>query len=601
MLVRAIERLHQVKLVKRKLLRRKKSTSKKKSTSTKKKSTKKSTTKKKSTKKKSTKKSTKKTSTKSKATKALESKKSGLEKKKDAISKKLEKAQKELSETQSKLNEYYNLQFSEIPEAQQQWEEYANAIAEAKAEIIRCELEAKTFFKTIKMEMKDAMISRNETWADTFMLKADLSSWSKAVGYIKEANKLLEKNQKHQQSKLETAQDRANDNKAFLKKQGFKFDKNGYVTGAEKTLEKIKKSKSTQEYEAIKESFDQYIEDMYENIPKAENEWWQLEQEIKENERQIKETTKAMNDLVNSAKVDKLTRQFDVLSNSLDILDLKMERAYGANKIDYMQQQLDILTSMKNKNQEIINQNTELLNDSKKQLAQYGITFDEDGNIDNLSSALKKLDNLQDMEDLQDLVDEYNDYKDSIDDASKSIEEETNKQLELKDSMMEIREEMRKLRDDAWVKTYENGLKVIQNRIDTIDSLLDLEDENQFGLLNQKIEEYKNLTKATEDSLAYQKHRKITMQKTLIDYGFTINDDGTIDGTANKLEQLKNTLSETEFGIVSDTLEDYFDTALDTIPELERELINYQKDLKDIQNTKLEKTKTIEEKNYRNI
>ena len=63
------------------------------------------------------------------------------------------------------------------------------------------------------------------------------------------------------------------------------------------------------------------------------------------------------------------------------------------------------------------------------------------------------------------------------------------------------------------------------------------------------------------------------MQKTLIDYGFTINDDGTIDGTANKLEQLKNTLSETEFGIVSDTLEDYFDTALDTIPELERELM----------------------------
>ena len=215
--------------------------------------------------------------------------------------------------------------------------------------------------------------------------------------------------------------------------QQIKFDKNGYVTGAEKTLEKIKKSKSTQEYDAIKEAFDQYVEDMYENIPKAENEWWKLEQEIKENERQIKETTKAMNDLVNSAKVDKLTRQFDVLSNSLDILDLKMERAYGANKIDYMQQQLDILTSMKNKNQEIINQNTELLNDSKKQLAQYGITFDEDGNIDNLSSALKKLDNLQDMEDLQDLVDEYNDYKDSIDDASKSIEEETNKKLELKD------------------------------------------------------------------------------------------------------------------------------------------------------------------------
>ena len=444
--------------------------------------------------------------------------------------------------------------------------------------------------------MKDAMISRNETWADTFMLKADLSSWSKAIGYIKEANKLLAKNQQHQQSKLETAQARAEDNKAFLKKQGFKFDKNGYVTGAEKTLQKLKKKKSSQEYDAIKEAFDSYVDDMYENIPKAENEWWKLEQEIKENERQIKETTKSMNDLVNSAKVDKLTRQFDVLSNTLDILDLKMERAYGANKIDYMKQQLDILSNMKSKNQEIINQNTELLNNSKKQLVKYGITFDEDGNIDNLSKALKKLDNLQDMEDLKDLADEYNDYKDSIDDASKSIEEETNKQLELKDSMMEIREEMRKLRDDAWVKTYENGLKVIQNRIDTIDSLLDLEDENQFGLLNQKIEEYKNLTKATEDSLAYQKHRKITMQKTLIDYGFTINDDGTIDGTANKLEQLKNTLSETEFGIVSDTLEDYFDTALDTIPELERELIKYQKDLKDIQNTKLEKTKTIEEK-----
>ena len=520
------------------------------------------------------------------------------EKKKDKLSKAYEKANDSLEKTKNKLNEYYDLQFSEIPEAQQQWEEYANAIAEAKAEIIRCELEAKTFFKTVKMEMKDSMISRNETWADTFMLKADLSSWSKAVGYIKEANKLLEKNQKHQQSKLETAQDRANDNKAFLKKQGFKFDKNGYVTGAEKTLQKLKKNKSTQEYDAIKEAFDSYVDDMYENIPKAENEWWKLEQEIKENKQQIEETTKSMNDLVKSANLNQLSAKYDRLSDALDMLETKTDLVYGANKKGLIQEQIALLQKMTDESRNLAKENEKLANDYKKDLMKQGIQFDEEGNVTNLEDALNRLKNsgtLDDMEKLQDLVDNYNDSLSDISNANGNILENQKNINNLKDSLIELNDEMKELQRNAWTKELENDMKILDNQLEEIEARRELNGANQVELMKEQVSLYVKQKQQLQNSLDFQRNISKEMARELKSYGFTINDNGTIDGTVNKLEQLKNTLSDTEFDHVNNLLEDYFDTALDTIPELNKQYLELQKNIESLEKDKLNTTKDVED------
>ena len=526
--------------------------------------------------------------------KLSKSKQKAVEKQQEANSKATEKARKELEQTKAKLQEYYDLQFNEMPSAKKDWEDLANSIAEAKGEIIKADREAKTFFEDMREEIVKARFDRDSTWADTFMLKADLSSWSTAVGYIEKANELLAKNQYEQEILMKNAQSRMKDNKAILVKNGFSFTKSGYLEKAEKNLEKLRKKLSPAEYEAVKEAYDSYVEDMYRTLPEAENQWWQLQQSIEENRKQIEETNKAMKEMIDEAKVSVLTSKFDSLSKSLDLIEAKMERVYGANKIYYMENEIELLEQMQNANREIIAQNEILASQTKSILSGYGIIFDSSGNITNLSNALNGLDDLDKMEELKDLADKYNEYKGAVDDATISIEEEKNKIIELEDSMKKLEQEMKELKDQAWIKEFENGIKLIQNKVDKLDSELNISGSNQIKLLNEKIKAYEKLAIATENSLAYQEKRKRELSKTLISYGFEINDDGTINNTANKLESLKNTLSDVEFEIVSDALEGYFEVALDTIPELEKELLNYQKELQDIQKTKLEKTQNIE-------
>ena len=525
-----------------------------------------------------------------------ESYKGKSEKTKDKLSKAYEKANDQLQQTKNKLSEYYDLQFSELPNAKKQWEEYANAIAEAKAEIIKADREARTFFENMREDIVNARIDRDTTNIEILELKADLSSWSQAVGYIEQANELLIKNQKAQTTIMNNAKSRLADNKAVLDKYGFNYTKNGWLTQPEKTLEKLKKTQTPAEYEAIKEAYDEYVEDMYRTIPQAEKEWWSLQQAIEENKKKIEETNRAIKEMVDEASVSVLVDKFDSISKSLDLLEVKMEGAFGANKRPYMEDQIELLNQMQTANKNIIAQNEKLMSQAKDTLwNKYHILFDDDGNITNLAQRLEVLNDLEDMEVLQDLADRYTEYKNAIDDATISIEEEKNQIQKLKDSMLELEQEMKELRDQAWIKEFENGIKLVQNKIDKLDSELNISGSNQVELLNEKIKTYEKLAIATEDSLAYQEKRKGELSKTLISYGFEINDDGTINNTANKLEALKNTLSDVEFEIVSDTLEGYFEVALDTIPELEKTLLDYQKELQDIQKTKLEKTQRIED------
>ena len=526
--------------------------------------------------------------------KLSKSKQKAVEKKQEANSKATEKARKQLELTKQKLQEYYDLQFNEMPNAKKDWEDLANSIAEAKGEIIKADREAKTFFEDVREEIKNAYFDRNNTYIETLEIKADLSGWGEAQSYLKQAEKWLLENQRLQEGIKENAKNRAKDNKSILDKYGFKYSSSGAITNAEKNLEKLRKKLSPSEYEAVKEAYDSYINDICNTIPNAEKEWWSLQQSIEENRKSIEETNKAMKEMIDEAKVSVLTSKFDSLSKSLDLIEAKMERVYGANKIYYMENEIELLEQMQNANREIIAQNEILASQTKSILSGYGIIFDSSGNITNLSNALNGLDDLDKMEELKDLADKYNEYKGAVDDATISIEEEKNKIIELEDSMKKLEQEMKELKDQAWIKEFENGIKLIQNKVDKLDSELNISGSNQIKLLNEKIKAYEKLAIATENSLAYQEKRKRELSKTLISYGFEINDDGTINNTANKLESLKNTLSDVEFEIVSDALEGYFEVALDTIPELEKELLNYQKELQDIQKTKLEKTQNIE-------
>ena len=529
-----------------------------------------------------------------------ESYKGKSEKKKDKLSKAYEKANDQLQQTKNKLSEYYDLQFSELPNAKKQWEEYANAIAEAKAEIIKADREAKTFFEDIREEILNSRIDRDTTKADTAMTRSDLAkSWKESVKWINEANRLLEKNLENQEKIKANAEARAKDNKGILSKNGFKFFDDGMLEAPDKTLDKLRKKLPTAEYEAVKEAYDAYVEDMYNTIPKAENEWYKLREEIERNKEEIVETNKAMQELVDNAGLTQLTASYERLNDELSLSEAKMERVHGQNKLSYIQEQMDLLEQMSAEQEKIAKKNKTNAGKAKLQLVEFGVGFNENGDIKNLENVLngiKKNGTLDDMEKLNELVENYNSYMKDMRDANLSVEENKNKIEDLKDSIIELNKELEDLQNDAWATEFENDIKVIQNRLDNLDAQLELSNDNQMDLLNEKIKAYQKLAIATESSLLYKRDRAMELGKKLsLEYGFKVNDDGTIDNTAEKLTELRDTLTDTEFDVVNDYLQEYFDVALDEIPELERQLLEYQKNLKDVQREKLETTKKIED------
>ena len=526
-------------------------------------------------------------------------KQKAVDKQQEANSKATEKARKKIDETKQKLQEYYDLQFSKLPNAKKDWEEYANAIADAKAEIIKADREARTFFENAKEERLNFQIDKSSTKADTYMTKSDMAkSWKESVKWINKANKELEKNKARQKEISKTAKSRAKDNKKILSKQGFKFNSDGSIKGAEKKLESLRKKLSTQEYEAIKEAYDEYMQDIYETIPKAEEEWYKLKEEIKNNKKEIEETNKAMKELVDNSALTQLTGKYDRLSDTLDLVNAKMEQAHGKHKLSYMQGQINLLERMDAEQKKMVKENQDLAKASKKKLSKMGINFTADGDITNLETImnrLKKKGTLEDMEKLQEEVDKYNDALKNVRDGNKAIADNENSINDLKDSIIELNKEFDDMKAEAWVTEFDNDIKVIQNRLDKLDAQIDLSNGNQLDLLNEKIKAYEELAKATENSLNNKLSRKSVLSTKLETYGFQINDDGTIDDTAKQLEKLKNSLSDTEFDVVNDYLQEYFDVALDEIPELEKQLLEYQKDLKDVQKEKLETTKKIED------
>ena len=150
--------------------------------------------------------------------------------------------------------------------------------------------------------------------------------------------------------------------------------------------------------------------------------------------------------------------------------------------------------------------------------------------------------------------------------------------------------------NEANLKDLNNDLDLITNKLDGLQVKQDLGGANVLNILNKQLDVIKNQMSATEDLLEYNKLRKDDLERELLSYGFEINDDGTMEDTAKKLEVLKTALSESEFDIINEKLEEYFEIAINEIGSLENSLVEHQLEYQEVLKQKLEATEEIESK-----
>lgn len=539
-----------------------------------------------------------------KAQKAQQNYTGKSEKKQKALQKAVDKANDKVTKAQNELNQYYDLTFSQMPNAKKEWEDLANSIAEAKAQIIEANHEAKVLYETLQMEVNDFYGGRKATdQSKNEALAEYVDDTNEKIKYLEKANKDIKEQIERQENTIKQAKSRMKDDRAILEDYGFKFTKNGYIDGGAKTLSGLAKKLSPAEYEAVYAIWQEYMKDINETVPDAEMEIINLNQAIKDNKQTVEELRKAeeeelatRKELIREAKVDVLTNQYDRLSTSLDLLEAKQNNAFGKNKLKYMQQQIELTRQLTAQQERLGMQYKANADELKNELAtKYSIRFDSSGNMTNLSEMMSTMDSSEEMEELKQLADEYNDSVQNWAESEVEVENLKGQMQDLKDSMIELNDEMEEIRHNAMATELDNSFKVLENQLDMINAKMELAGANQTELLKQQIALYKQLSVQTRNSLEYYQELSRDLSGELIEYGFVINDDGTISNTAKRLELLKNSLSETEFDHVNKVLEDYYNVNLDKIPELEKNLIEYQKSEQDVYREKLEVAKDIED------
>ena len=535
-----------------------------------------------------------------KAQKAQDAYTGKSESKQKSLEKATKKAQDKLNKAKETLDQYYDMS-NKVAETEAEWREIANAIKEAKNEIYEANKAQEQFYKKAKTVELEHAFDKLADQLDIIESKMNLEKNKYNTDLLKEELELL-RQQQIQNEKIEGSyRNQMTYYKNYLSEKGFKFDGNEITNGASA----LNKNKATDEIESIQDAYDSYMELLRDTIPDLEKEWWDLEnaeEDVKDQivaiEEELKELEKEMEELEKIKILDDIDdsiREVERLENKMEELNDKLDMADGeANKLAIMKEQMDLLDEQIIKQGNLSNELEEQANYLRNVLNSEGFSFGYNGEIDNLDILLNSAKTQDEYDEIKEKAEEYYDIQEQI---VESNDKWRDYQLQIKETQREIenlKHEMEEMKEEANLQEFVNDLDIVNNKLEKLQAIGDLSGIDTLNNLNQQLDVIKEQQQATEDLLAYQLSQATKMQSELSSYGFQIDDNGTINNTANQLEYLKNTLSEDEFERVSDTLEDYFDVALSEIPDLENQLIEYQRDYQDILEQKLEATEKIE-------
>ena len=536
-----------------------------------------------------------------KAEKAQDSYNGKSESKQKSLAKSVENAQEKLNKAKDTLSEYYEYS-SLVGETEAEWREIANAIADVKNEIYLANKEQALFYKEAKTTELEYSYDKLSDQLDILQSKMDLERNEGNIDLIKEEISLLKQMQIENEKVEASYRNQRHYYKNYLSGKGFSFDNGGNITNG---ADALNKNKASDELESIQDAYESYMQLQRDTIPDLEKDWWDLEKSIEDANDKIKEAEEELERLEKEMKelekikafdfLDDLEHKQEQLEGTLSLLSAQMEHAFGYEKQQLIEQQIGLLEEqMSNINH--INQGLkDQLSYLKQAMQSDGFTFDSKGNITNADTILALAQTQDEYDELKEKVEEYQDVQNQV---TSNKTEWQNLQNEIIDTQKEIENlkyEIEDMRESAEIRELTNEFQVLQNQLDKLQAQQELNGADMVAIYEQQIEVIEEQKKAIDEQIDYQKKRANELANNLYEYGFKINDDGTINNTANQLEYLKDTLAEDEFERVNGYLEEYFDVALEEIPQLEQEMIGLNKAIQDIEEEKLNKAKEIED------
>ena len=290
----------------------------------------------------------------------------------------------------------------------------------------------------------------------------------------------------------------------------------------------------------------------------------------------------------------KLENSLKKISNELDIISKKSENAFGQEKINYLQRQIELLKQQQQLQHSLAEDMRVQQDVLKNYLLGKGFTFDAENNIANYSQKLlayeKHVKSLEDKanankdndklqaqydgakKDLDEIKNALNSYLDltfsKIPDASK---EWWDMEESIKDCISEVEQLKISLKNiDASINVgkYEGTLNKVRREINRLDEDI----ERAFGsrkeeLIQKKIE----LIRQEQQELHKLANSYRDQAKTYKDYLSGVGFEFDSSGMITNLENIKNLTNDARYEIIKESLEEYIDLTQSKIPDLSEE------------------------------
>ena len=301
----------------------------------------------------------------------------------------------------------------------------------------------------------------------------------------------------------------------------------------------------------------------------------------------------------------KLENSLKKISNELDIISKKSENAFGQEKINYLQKQIELLKQQQQLQHNLAEDMRVQQGAIKDYLLNKGFTFDIEDNISNYSQKLlayekhlenvkKKADAAKDNDKLQA---QYEATKQDLDKIKESlnqylsltfdkIPEASKEWWDLQNSISDTREEIEKINREQKLFITNNKLSELENEYKSISNTLDFIDKKSESFYGSEkisfLKEQVNLLEQQKNKLhemANTYREQINIYKgELVNFGFAFDDLGNVK---NIDEVLNNLVNSSDFEKAKDILKEYLDIQNDKLPQASRNWWDLENAIKD--------------------
>ena len=431
---------------------------------------------------------------------------------------------------------------------------------------------------------------------DLLETKLKSSMGANRIKNLKDMNKLYAEQVKLQETLYSKLSSARNSMATMLQNQGFRLDSDGNLTNYEEKLAQLEKrakaaSEAAQNYkgdnedykntlsseaehlsdvlDSAKKTTSEYINLQYKELPEVQKEWQDLKDAIAETNAEIKKLEFEERLESFTAGVEQCTFEIAKLEQKIDILDVKLKRADGTEKIKLLSEQIALWDELKYEQEISLHAMQKMMVQYEKELSKYGFKFNMGEMVDGHTRLSQLEDELNSYEykNVEELVENWEKlYTDTIPSAIENVEKYENSIKDAYEEQLDITKDV----EEQITKMYE---KQIEDRIDAI--------KKETDTIVSELEKQKKAYKDMRDEVDYQNEyddkvdeiAKINKQLETARKDNSLGNRKKIAELEEQLREAQEELSDMVQDKIDSDIEDMFDDKIEQLENNQDSLI----------------------------